>query len=88
MSQINQSSNSLAKQNISKGSGTPAADRPTKSSNSTADFTITRGSLAFEGDDLTDANPPGDMMSGIAPGIGELGGFSHFKGRTLPSITH
>ncbi len=88
MSQINMSSNSLAKETLATGSGTPISSAPAVSTNQPVKFVIQSGGNAFEGDDMTDAAAPGDMMSGMAPGIGESGGIAHFVGKTLPVISH
>lgn len=87
MSQVNLSNNSVVKENLAIG-GTPTASSPAVSPNQPVKEVLSRGTYAWDGDDMTDNYFGPDMMSGQAPGFVEGTGIAHFKGKVLPTITH
>jgi len=81
------SSNSFSKKTLATGANSFTDDTPETSSNSMTEKELSRGSLAWEGDNLTSGASPGDMISGDVFGIAEAGGIAHRK-RERPEISH
>lgn len=58
------------------------------SSNSFTKKTLNKGTKAWEGENLTSGQIPGDSIEGAVPGQNEFGGIAHFRARTKPVINH
>lgn len=60
-----------------------------KSNNSFTKKEFTRGKNSWAGDNIT-ASAAGfdEILSGVAPGVGEPGGIDHFKNIDQPEVNH